>query len=97
MGVGGVSDGEDWQPGVVYTSALKLFGLALSPRSASHRPKHAKRAKGMSHYHWGQFQTHSFYVMPSIGPVVSAVTLIGKTHSIKADKSATPGIGSVYG
>ena len=53
----------------------------MSPRSASHGPKHAKRAKGMSHYHWDQFQTHAFYVMPSMGPIVSVVTLIGRQNS----------------
>ena len=29
----------------------------------------------MSHYHWGEFQTHAFHVVPSMGPIVSVINL----------------------
>ena len=50
----------------------------------------------MSHYHWGQFQTHAFHVVPSMGPIVSVVNLHGQQiHSRKADMLAKPGNGIV--
>ena len=30
-----------------------------------------------SHYHWGEFQTHLFHVVPSMGPIVLVVNLYG--------------------
>ena len=38
---------------------LGPFGLAMGPRSASHRPKHARTAQETSPHHWGEFQTHA--------------------------------------
>ena len=37
---------------------LGLFGLAMSPRSARHKPKHTQRVREMSHYHRVEFQTY---------------------------------------
>ena len=52
----------------------------------------------MSYYHWGEFQTHAFHVVPSMSPIVSVVTyVVYKTHSRKADQSAKPGNATVYG
>ena len=38
------SGGGDWAAGGGLNPPLRLFGLVMSPRSASHRPKHAHRA-----------------------------------------------------
>ena len=38
----------------------------------------------MSHYHWGQCQTHASHVVPPMGPIVLVMTE-------KADLSAKPG------
>ena len=40
-GRGGVGGGDGWEAGGGLKLLLGLFGLAMSPRSASHRPKHA--------------------------------------------------------
>ena len=29
----------------------------------------------MYHYHWGQFQSHVFHVVPFMGPITTVVTL----------------------
>ena len=29
----------------------------------------------MSPYHWGEFQTHAFHLVPSMGPIFSVVNL----------------------
>ena len=41
---GGVGGGEGWAAGGRLKPLLGLFGLAMSPISASDRPKHALRA-----------------------------------------------------
>ena len=41
MGGGGLGNGGGWVAGGVLNPLLGLFGLSMSPRSASHRPKHA--------------------------------------------------------
>ena len=41
MGGGGTGGGGRWEAGGELNPPLGLFGLAMSPRSASHRPKHA--------------------------------------------------------
>ena len=38
---GGAGGGGEWEAGGGLNPLLGLFGLAMSPRSASHRPKHA--------------------------------------------------------
>ena len=40
-GSGGVGGGGEWEAGGGLNLPLKLFGLAIGPRSASYRPKHA--------------------------------------------------------
>ena len=37
---GGVGGGSGWEAGGGLNPPLGLFGLAMGPRSASHRPKH---------------------------------------------------------
>ena len=61
----------------------------MIPRSASHRPRHDWRAlRDVSQYR-GEYQTHTSHTVPSMGPIVSVVTLHGgKTSSRKADQSA---------
>ena len=39
-GGGGVSGGGGWEAGGRLNPPLGLFGLAMDPRNASHRPKH---------------------------------------------------------
>ena len=54
----------------------------------------------MSHYHWGEFQTHAFhvYIVPCIGPIVSVMNLHGwKTCSREADQSVKADNGFVNG
>ena len=41
MGEGGAGGGVGWEAGGRLNLLLGWFGLAMSPRSASHRPKHA--------------------------------------------------------
>ena len=41
MGGGGVGGGGGWEAGGGLNDPLGLFGLAMSPKSASHRSKHA--------------------------------------------------------
>ena len=44
LGRGGVGGGEGWEVGGILNpplGPLGLFGLAMSPKSDSHRPKHA--------------------------------------------------------
>ena len=68
----------------------RLFGLAMSPRSSRQRPK--------TYHHLGEFQTHAFYVVPSMGPIVSVVNyMVGKTRSRKADQLVKLGNGTVNG
>ena len=43
----------------------------MGPRSASHMPKHAQMA-GIRDQ-WGEFQTHTFHVVPSMGPIISVM------------------------
>ena len=50
----------------------------------------------MSHYHWGEFQIHTFYVMPSMDPIVSVVNFQGQQNSLqKTDQLTKPGNGIV--
>ena len=39
--MGGAGGGGGWEAGGRLNHPLGLFGLAMSPRSASHRPKYA--------------------------------------------------------
>ena len=44
MGGGGAGGGGGWEAGGRLNLLLGLFGLAMGPRSASRRPKHASMA-----------------------------------------------------
>ena len=87
--------GEGEQLEVGYTLCQDCLEQAMSPRSASHSPRHAQTAQEISHYHWGQFQTYASHVVPSMGPIVSFMTL----HDCpkKADQLAKPGNATVNG
>ena len=73
---------ERWAAGGELKPPLGLFGLAMSSRSASQRPKHTQRAQGTHHYHWGEFQTHAFNVAASMGRIVSVMNLHGRNSSL---------------
>ena len=62
---------------------LGLFGVVMSPPSASHRPKQAYE---MFRYHCTEFQTHAFHVALSMGPTVSVVNLQGWQNSLQKSK-----------
>ena len=66
-----------WEAGGELNPLLGLFVLPMSPRSASHRPKHAGMMYQMSFYHWGDFKTHAFHVTPSMGPNILVMNLQG--------------------
>ena len=74
--------GIEWEAIGGLNPPLRLFGLAMSPRSASNRPKHVLMAKEMSPYHWGDFQTHTFHVAPSMVSIISAMNLQGRQNSL---------------
>ena len=57
-------------------ASIPLLGPAMSPGSASHRPKHAYRGPKTSHYHWGQLQAHA-YAFHGMNLIVSVMTLPG--------------------
>ena len=61
---------------------LGLFGSAMSPRSASQRPKHVYRGAKRCFISTGvNFKPIStFYVVLSMGPIVSVVTLHGQQN-----------------
>ena len=52
----------------------------------------------MSSYHWGDFQTHAFHVVPSMGSIFLSpeIYMVGKTGSRKADQLTKPDNGIVY-
>ena len=43
-GVGGVDGGDEWEAGGWLRHPIGLFGVAMSPRSVSHRPRQDWRA-----------------------------------------------------
>ena len=77
---GGVGGGGGWEAGGGLHRPTGLFGVAMSPRSASHRPRHDWRA--LRHQHRGEYQTHTSHVVPSMGPIVSVVTLHGRQNHV---------------
>ena len=54
----------------------------MSPRSASHRPRQDWRALETSHQHMDEYQTHTSHLVPSMGPIVSVVTLHSRQNQI---------------
>ena len=83
----GVGDEGGWAAGGRLNPPLRLLGLVMSPRSASHRPKHAQRAYEMPHYHWGEFQAYAFHVVPSIGPTVLVMNSHGQKITLEKQTS----------
>ena len=66
--------GGGWAAGGRLYPPLGLFRLAMSPNSASHRSLDGLRDVSPP---LGQFQIHAFHVVPSMGLIVSVVTLHG--------------------
>ena len=77
VGGGGVGGRGGWEARGGLNLPLGLFALAMGPRSASHRPKHAWMVKEMSPHHWDEFQIHAFHVAPPMGPIVLVMNLQG--------------------
>ena len=38
-------------------------------------PRQVQKASEMNHFHWGQFEDHTFHLVFSMGPTFSVVTL----------------------
>ena len=81
-GRGGVGIGGGWEAGGGLHRPIGLFGVAMRPRSASHRPRHNWRALKTSHQHRGEYQTHTSHLVPSMGPIVSVMTLHGRQNQL---------------
>ena len=60
----GMSGGGGWTVEGGLKPPLGLFKLGMSPISAIVRPNQAYRAYEMFHYNWGEFQTHTFHIVP---------------------------------
>ena len=61
---------------------IGLFGIAMNPRSVSHRPRHDWRALRDASPTQGEYQTHISHLVPSMGPIVSVVTLHGQQNQL---------------
>ena len=64
---------------------LGLFGLVMSPKSASHRSKHSSWHKKwllITAVNFGPIITHAFHAVPSMGPIISVVNLQGRQNSL---------------
>ena len=86
-----------WEASSGTNPLLELFELAMGPRSASRRPKHALMAFRDISLSVGNIHTSAFHVVHSMGPIVAVMYLQGgKTHSRKADQSTKPCNGTVY-
>ena len=59
-----------------------LFGVAMSPRSVGHRPRHDWRALRDVSPTQGEYQTHTSHPVPPMGPIVSVVTLHGRQNQL---------------
>ena len=91
MGGGGVDGGDEWEARGGLYLRNGLFEIAMSPRSANHRPKQDWKALRDVSPTQG-LNIRSIYIPPippSMGPIVSVVTLHGwQKHSRKAVQSA---------
>ena len=81
-GGGGVGGGGGWEAGGRLHRPIGLFGVAMSPRSASHRPRHDWRALRDVSPTQGEYQTHTSHLVPLMGPIVSVVTLHGRQNQL---------------
>ena len=52
----------------------------MSPRSASHRPRQDWRTLRDISPTQGEYQTHASHLVPSMGPIVSVMTLHGQKN-----------------
>ena len=77
-GRGEVSSEGRWAARGRLKPPLELFRPTMSKRSASHGPKtHSEGLRDILLLYWGEFQTQTFHVVPSMGPIVSNVNLHG--------------------
>ena len=74
--------GSGWEAGCGLYFPIRLFGVAMSPRSASHRPRQDWRALRDVSPTQGKYQIHTSHLVPSMGPVVSVVTLHGRKNHL---------------
>ena len=79
---GGGCGGGGWEARGGLYLPIGLFEVAMSPRTTGHRPRQAWRAKKTSHYHRGEYQTHTSYLVPSMGPTVSIMTSHGQQNPL---------------
>ena len=75
---GGVGGGGEWEARGRLYLPIGLFGVAMSPRSASDRPRQDWRALRDVSPTQGEYQTHTSHLVPSMGPIVSVGTLHGQ-------------------
>ena len=79
----GVGGWGRWEAGGGLHHLTGLFGVAMSPRSAGHRPRHDWRAlRDVSPTQLGEYQIHTSHLVPSMGPIVSVVTLHGRQNQL---------------
>ena len=71
-----------WEAGGGLYRPTGLFGVAMSPRSASHRPRHDWRALRDVSPTQGGYQTYTSHLVPSMGPIVSVVTLHSRQNQL---------------
>ena len=79
---GGWGGGGGWEAKGGLYLPIGLFGVAMSPRSVNHRPRQDWRALRDVSQHRGEYQTHTFHLVPSMGPTVSVVTLHGLQNQL---------------
>ena len=79
---GGVGGGGGWEARVGLHLPIGLFRVAMSPRSASQRPRHDWRALRDLSPTQGEYQTHNSHLVPSMGPIVSVVTLHSRKNQL---------------
>ena len=84
---GGLGGGGGWEAGGRLNPLVGLFGLAMSPRSE------------MSHYNWGEFQTHAFHGTHLHGSYCLSCefTWLAKLALEKQISQPKPGNGTVNG
>ena len=94
---GWVGGGGGWEAGGKLYLPIGLFGVAMSPRSASHKPRQDWRAlRDVLQVNIKPIATS--HLVPSMSPIVSVMTLHGwQTSSRKADQSALPINATVHG
>ena len=71
-----------WEAGGELNLSIRLFGVAMSPRNASHMPRQEWRALRDISPTQGEYQTHTSHLVPSMGPTVSVVTLHGQQNQV---------------